>query len=329
MSTSSPSSLSRTLLGSLFAAASTGAAPVLADDINTVVAQQTDPKHWSRLPLLGEQARARGHQLPLPIGVTFFYNKIDASYVADNDFFVQVDGGLLGGCTIRGCAPDGEFEQYFIPASDVSIDGSDESYQLKIDAWILPFWNVYLLFGETKGNKDIRALLDNVEGLPINVPDGIVLPIPIEYTATNYGIGTVLAGQVQPFDSLNPFILMAVGATVKANTDTTDSTIRTKIGSLRIGQRFDVGGDKLAWFLAYNHQKVNQRVTGSYSFADVPQLAPIMEQVKFDIDLAKEETDNLAFSINYDFGSQNQWSLYAEYGFLNWDHLIIGVGRRF
>ncbi|USD36232.1 MULTISPECIES: hypothetical protein [Ferrimonas] len=294
----------------------------------TTVDQQLTPAHWSRLPLLGEQAKARGHELPSPIGVSLFFNQINADYIAKDDFSVQVDGGLLGGCTLKGCQPDGNFNSYRIPAEDVSISGEDRSVQLKIDAWILPFWNVYALFGHTEGSKDIRAKLDNVEGLP-NVPDGIVLPIPIDYTATNYGLGTVLAGQVDLVEGWHPFVVMGVGALVKANTNTTDSVIKTRIASLRLGQRYDVGGNKLAWFLAYNHQNVNQRVSGSYNFAGVPQLAPIMEEVRFDLDLAKEETENLAISLNYDFGHGNNWNLYAEYGFLNWQHLIVGVGRRF
>ncbi len=289
-------------------------------DVQTAVNQLTKPAHWSGLPLLADEATKRGHDLPLPIGVSLFYNNIDADYVADNDFQVQVDGGLLG---FRG--PN----DYVVPAEDVSITGSDRSVQLKIDAWILPFWNVYALLGYTEGRKDIRAKLDNVEGLPCDdACNGIVLPIPIEYTAKNYGIGTVLAGKIDPIIGDTPVIVMAVGAIVNANTDTTDSVIKTKLASIRVGQRYDIGSDKLAWFLGFSHQSVNQNVTGDYSFVGT-DLAPLMEEVKFDIDLAKKETKNMSVSINYDFGPRNEWNLYTEYGFLNWQHLIIGVGRRF
>ncbi|MBQ4891226.1 hypothetical protein J8L86_15320 [Shewanella sp. MMG014] len=290
------------------------------NDVNTVVQQQTKPSHWSGLPLLSDKAIERGYELPIPVGVSLFYNNIDADYIAVNDFEVQVDGGLLG---FRG--PN----DYVVPAEDVSISGSDRSVQLKIDAWILPFWNVYGLLGYTEGNKDILAKLDNVEGLPCDEAcNGVVLPIPINYTAKNYGIGTVLAGQIDPIIGDTPVIVMAVGAIVKANTNTTDSVIKTKIASVRVGQRFDVGTDKLAWFLAFSHQSVDQNVTGDYSFVGT-ELEPLMEEVKFDIDLAKEETKNMSLSMNYDFGPKNEWNLYAEYGFLNWQHLIIGFGRRF
>ncbi|WOT03871.1 hypothetical protein [Shewanella youngdeokensis] len=293
---------------------------VANDDLNASVTQQTSPKHWSHLPLLADKATERGHELPIPVGVTLFYNNIDADYKAENDFEVQVTGGLLG---FKG--PN----DYVVPAEDVSITGNDSSLQLKLDAWILPFWNVYGLVGYTEGSKDIRAKLDNVEGLPCgDACNGIVLPIPIRYTATNYGIGTVLAGQINSFVSDTPFTIMAVGALVKAKTNTTDSIIKTKLASVRVGQRYDLAGNKLAWFLAYSHQNVNQNVTGDYSFAGT-ELAPLMEEVRFDIDLAKEETKNMSLSVNYDFGPRNEWNLYAEYGFLNWNHLIIGMGRRF
>ncbi|MCL1049228.1 hypothetical protein L2755_06265 [Shewanella abyssi] len=293
---------------------------VASDDLNASIEQQTTPKHWSGLPLLADKAAERGHKLPIPVGLTLFYNSIEADYEAVNDFQVQIDGGLLG---LRG--PN----DYVIPAEDVSITGRDKSVQLKLDAWILPFWNVYGILGYTEGNKDIRAKLDNVEGLPCGDScNGIVLPIPISYTATNYGLGTVLAGQIAPIIGDTPFTIMAIGAIIKAKTDTTDSLIKTKLASVRIGQRFDIGSDKLAWFLAFSHQSVNQNVTGDYSFSGT-QLAPLMEEVKFDIDLAKKETKNMSFSLNYDFGHRNEWNIYAEYGFLNWKHLIIGMGRRF
>ena len=289
-------------------------------ELNSTVNQQLKPKHWSGLPLLADKASERGYQLPIPVGVTLFYNNIEADYIATDDFKVQVEGGLLG---LRG--PN----DYLVPAEDVSITGRDKSVQLKLDAWILPFWNVYGILGYTEGNKDIKAKLDNVEGLPCKEScNGVVLPIPINYTAKNFGLGTVLAGQIDPIVGDTPFTIMAIGAVIKAKTDTTDSLIKTKLASVRIGQRFDVAGDKLAWFLAYSHQSVRQNVTGEYSFKGT-ELAPLMEDVKFDIDLAKKETKNISLSVNYDFGSQNEWNLYAEYGFLNWKHLIIGVGRRF
>ncbi|MCL1094371.1 hypothetical protein [Shewanella kaireitica] len=289
-------------------------------ELNSTVNQQLKPKHWSGLPLLADKASERGYQLPIPVGVTLFYNNIEADYVATDDFKVQVDGGLLG---LRG--PN----DYLVPAEDVSITGRDKSVQLKLDAWILPFWNVYGILGYTEGNKDIKAKLDNVEGLPCGENcNGVVLPIPINYTAKNFGLGTVLAGQIDPIVGDTPFTIMAIGAVIKAKTDTTDSLIKTKLASVRIGQRFDVAGDKLAWFLAFSHQSVKQNVTGDYSFKGT-ELAPLMENVKFDIDLAKQETKNISFSLNYDFGPRNEWNLYAEYGFLNWNHLIIGMGRRF
>lgn len=290
------------------------------NELDRSVQQQITPKHWSGLPLLADKALERGYELPIPIGITLFYNDIEADYIATEDFKVQVDGGLLG---LRG--PN----DYLVPAEDVTITGRDRSVQLKLDAWVLPFWNVYGIVGYTEGDKDIRAKLDNVEGLPCGEScNGVVLPIPISYTATNFGLGTVLAGKLDPIIGDTPFTIMAIGAVIKAKTDTTDSSIKTKLASVRIGQRFDVAGDKLAWFLAFSHQSVKQNVTGDYSFQGT-ELAPLMENVKFDIDLAKQETKNISFSLNYDFGPRNEWNLYAEYGFLNWKHLIIGMGRRF
>ncbi|MBY6185773.1 hypothetical protein KUV89_03840 [Marinobacter hydrocarbonoclasticus] len=294
------------------------------DEVVRAADEATTPQHWSRLPIWGDKAREYGAELPLPIGVTLLVNQISADYKAKDDFLLQVDGGVLG-----LIAPG----DVTVPAEDVAITGEDRSIQLKVDAWILPFWNVYGIVGYVDGHKDITAKLDNVDGLDcgrLPCPDltGVTLPIPIEYTANNWGLGTVLAGQVTVVDGWQPFIISAVGAMVNARTSTTDSLIKTRLGQLRVGQRFDVNGDKIAWFLGYQYQKIDQRITGTYDFRGT-ELAWLMEQVHFDVELTNQENHNMAVSMMYDFGPQDEWNLFVEYGFLNWDQLTIGIGRRF
>lgn len=283
--------------------------------------EREQPEHWSHLPFLGEKARELGYELPIPVGMNFYYNTQSVNYDATDNFNLGLEGtGWLGNIN----------SDVVIPAEDVVITGEDQSFQLKIDAWVLPFLNVYGLIGHTKGEKNILADLSNAEGLPGGSFDGVVLPIPIDYTAYNVGLGTVLAGQAEIIPGMHPFIFTGVAAFTNSWTTTTDSKIQTYIGSVRVGQRHDVYGGKLAVMLGYNYQLINQNVTGSYVFnVPSPRGAPGSLTVDYDVNLVSSQSHNMSVSMVYDFGPNNEWNIFAEYGFLNWDQLIVSIGRRF
>ncbi|GIC76979.1 hypothetical protein [Moritella sp. F3] len=263
-------------------------------------------EHWSGLPFLGKKAREMGYQLPIPLGFNVYYNKQEVGYIAQDDFNVKLNGiGVI------------------VPKDDVTITGEDESIQLKVDAWILPFWNIYGLVGHTKGSKNIIVNPENVSNPVLSrLP---TFTLPIEYTANNIGIGTVLAGQVEVIPGMHPFIFTGVMAFTNSWTTTTDSTIQTYIGSFRAGQRYAVPGGQLAVLLGYNYQLINQNITGNYSFPDIGNGL----DVEYDLDLKSEETGNMSVSMVYDFGPKQEWNMFLEYGFLNWNQVIFSVGRRF
>lgn len=277
-------------------------------------------EHWSGLPFLGKKAREMGYQLPIPLGFNVYYNKQEVGYVAQDAFKLGLKGEMTRPA-LRPGQPDRVIsidEQIEIPADLISITGEDESVQLKVDAWILPFWNVYGLVGYTKGNKDIAMDLSS-----IGIPQLLVLPI--EYEAYNIGIGQVLAGQVEVIPGMHPFIFTGVMAFTNSWTTTTDSTIQTYIGSFRAGQRYAVPGGQLAVLLGYNYQLINQNIAGSYSF----YLPDGYLDVDYDVALKSQETANMSVSMVYDFGPKQEWNMFLEYGFLNWSQVIFSIGRRF
>ncbi|GIU47247.1 hypothetical protein TUM4438_25800 [Shewanella sairae] len=281
--------------------------------------ERKQPAHWSHLPIWGDKARELGYELPIPVGFNIYYNKQSVAYDAKDNFNL----GLTGSGWLNNINAN-----VVIPAEDVIITGEDESIQLRADAWVLPFLNIYGLAGYTKGHKDILADLSNAEGLGPNGID-MVLPIPIEYTAYNLGVGAVLAGQAEVIPGMHPFIFTGVAAFTNSWTTTTDSTIQTYIGSIRMGQRYDVGGDKLAFLLGYNYQMINQKIGGSYDFN-----IPLFNKkgglaIDYDVHLVSAESHNMSVSMVYDFGPKNEWNVFLEYGFLNWDQVLLSVGRRF
>ena len=299
--------------------------------------------HWSKLPFLAKEVHERGYELPLPIGFSFVYNFQEVDYQAKEDFHVKARGGVLGCMGLSGVAraacllngnPNKESTSYDVPFSDVSIEGEDKSFQLRADVWVLPFLNLFLVAGATDGTKQINAKLNNVSGLGgicsalSAIGRDCVLPIPLEYEATNFGGGLVLAGQVDPFTWTEPIVLTAMGMATNAWTDMLDSTILMTVAQLKVGQRFTIFENKLTYLVGYNYQFLKQDVSGRLSLVGTG-LENIMEEVDFGVDIENIESHNFAISLNYDFGDKDQWNIFTEYGFLNWKQWIFQFGRRF
>lgn len=98
-------------------------------------------RHWSSLPFLGEQARQRGYQLPLPFGVTAAYNYV-ARDVEVTDVRVGVNGAPLSSVS---------------DVANFKARSTVDAAVVKTDAWLLPFLNVYVLLGYIKNSTEINV----------------------------------------------------------------------------------------------------------------------------------------------------------------------------
>jgi len=137
------------------------ALPVIADDSG-----------HSRLPFLGDEARKRGIELPLPFGVGLVYYKLQRD--------IQVNEVRVGR---NGAAPAP------VPDAVAFSSNSDvDNLNLKFDVWLLPFLNVYAIVGDIKNTSTTTvALGDQSVSLPTKL-DGSV-----------GGLGVTLAGGVGSF----------------------------------------------------------------------------------------------------------------------------------
>ena len=123
------------------------------------------------LPFLGQKAIDAGEEIPLPLGISAaFYHvtrDIDVTSISAsiNDNPLQsVDDSLK---------------------MDVTTPVNTGS--LRMDAWILPFLNVYGLIGGIENTSEINANFD-IDGTNYNLrADG-------SFSGTATGFGTVLAG---------------------------------------------------------------------------------------------------------------------------------------
>lgn len=91
-----------------------------------------EEKPWSSfLPLMKEEALARGHELPLPFGVGFVYNYLERE-IKVTDVRVGINGQPM---------------QSVSDFLDLGSNSRVNAALLKADVWLLPFLNVYALGG--------------------------------------------------------------------------------------------------------------------------------------------------------------------------------------
>ena len=141
------------------------------------------PAKKSFLPLLGEEATKRGIELPLPFGSGLVF------YHLDRD--IDITDVRLG---VNG-APPTSVSQF----AHLSSTSRVNNLNAKLDAWILPFVNVYAVAGYVWNESDTRI---DVE-LPPLLPGGPTrrrqLTVPTEIQGSVGGLGITLAGGYGPY----------------------------------------------------------------------------------------------------------------------------------
>jgi hypothetical protein len=144
----------------------------------------SEPKRWSSfLPLMGEEATKRGIELPLPFGAGLVYYHLDRD-IAITDVRVGRNG-----------APPASVSRF----AELGSSSRVNNLNAKLDAWILPFLNVYLVAGyvwnESSTTIDVT--------LPPLLPGGAArqkrLTVPTSIEGSVGGIGLSLAGGYGPY----------------------------------------------------------------------------------------------------------------------------------
>src|SRR6187397_331969 len=157
------------------------AGPALAITLATITppgfAAETDsgdsPWH-SRLPFLADEARKRGHELPLPFGAALVVTALDGRKIEVTDTRIALDDNP--GQSISNFVDLGSTSEVF-------------NANLKFDAWVLPFLNVYALVGYVHNTSLTHAQVTVLPGGPGSETD-----IETELDGLVGGVGLTLAG---------------------------------------------------------------------------------------------------------------------------------------
>jgi hypothetical protein len=181
--------------------------------------------HWSRLPVWGVEAEARGHQLPLPLGIGVNY------YREQQPFNIQDLQVSRGGDPVS--------VKNF--ATIDRVDTTQQSVIARADVWLFPFLNIYGIGGFTSGEMSGKVGLPAIPSLGIPAQD---LPLNIGYDGPTYGGGVTLAGGFKISDrgALTLFAVADANYTI-TDLDFTDERLFTNtkaealVFSARVGLR--------------------------------------------------------------------------------------------
>jgi len=220
-------------------------------------------------PLFGK-GMAAGHQLPLPFGVGLTVYSQNQDYALD-----RLSVGVPG------------FEN--LPLDALGIDNRIRELNVKLDAWLLPFLDVFVLGGQLDG----KTVVDfSAAQLPI--PIGRVT---INYDGEVYGGGaTGVFGTERAFGSLT-----AVWTRTNLSGD-----FNSEAEAFVLAPRFGLNGGRGSMWVGAMYQQADEKHSGIIAI-------PFIGLVPFAVELSQQDDWNGL--IGAQVGLDEHWFMELEGGF--------------
>ena len=249
---------------------------------------------------------AAGHELPLPLGISanvfFMEQDMEAQSIAVDIPPLPLPTGPLQ-------LPPG------LPAESAKLESRVTTTTAKIDAWVLPFLNVYGVAGYVDGETTASGF--SVGGLPPELASLLPNSFAIAYSGSTYGVGgTLAAGYNQFFASLDANY-------TESDLDIGDSTIEAFVISPRVGITGDLGGLNGALYVGAMYQDVDEQQNGTVKFPIMGTSVPVGYDV---ISAAKEEWNYL---VGANLKASESWNYGIEVGFSDRTHVMATINYRF
>lgn len=231
--------------------------------------------------------------LPLPIGV-------------NANLFYQEQDLIMEELSISSNLPIPMIDELQFKAN--SLESKVITYTLKLDAWLLPFLNVYTVIGSAKGETIIDAKASHPE-IPYNQLVTIVggeqfldFVYDMDYNGITLGYGSTLVGGTDHlFGSLDFNYTYT-------NLDIADSSIETLNITPRVGWMGNLGSMGSQLWVGAMYQDMTQNIKGSAPFPGLPEG----EEIDFDV------TQKAKNNWNYLFGGRlnisKVWHMLLEVG---------------
>ncbi len=251
------------------------------------------------LPIWGREARERGFDLPLPLGVGLTYTYIRQNMVVSD---VAIAGNPVG-VTLR------------------DADTVTDTGVLRGDAWLFPFLNVYALVGQTAG----------VTRPVLVFPDGQVLVSEAKYSRLSYGAGaTVAGGWKNWFGTLDanwttgPIVNDVGKQTIDEPIQSV--TITPRVGTLFSSGRFGTG----AVYVGGMYLLATSEIHAAFDLREHPVLAALVGSTSLDVAARVKPKDPWNLLVGVSWQPDKRWSITAEIGgIMDRSHFIASAMYRF
>ena len=245
---------------------------IFAQDDN---ASAGDAERWSDfLPLNKELAGDADLPLPFGIGITGYWQEQD---MKAKNIGLGLDAAALRAGNINATA------------TSTNVESELNNYNARLDAWLLPFLNVYGVYGKVDGENTASGLaLDAVTaatlaGAGVTIPDSFTF----SYDGNVYGFGLILAGQWGKYWGTIDYNF------TQADLDISTSEIDTSTLSPRIGVNGEFASIKGSLWLGAMYQDIDEKQIGDILFpATVPGPATINLPVSYDVRLEQVQQWN-------------------------------------
>lgn len=257
-------------------------------------------------PIWGEEAAARGYELPRTYGLTLSAMDIDQPLVIDE---------------IRLTDPNGILDQLVAVEGD-RADQESQTYTLRGDMWLFPFLNLYALVGYTEGTSE--AMVDPfVGGQPVTAESVL---FPLDFNGTTYGGGLTLAYGIgnwwAALDSNYTFTDLNI----------IDGEIEAFTSSPRLGYRWPMGVHEYRLWVGAMYQDVEQTFEGKLSNLGLGGgLSELLETIapdgRFIVQQHLVSPWNTLVGAMYVY--DRHWEFILEGGFGDRDSIFFSTGYRF
>ncbi|MEQ5043958.1 hypothetical protein AB7W11_13760 [Providencia manganoxydans] len=269
------------------------------------------------LPIWGDEARARGYDIPEPFGVSYGYMNLRQDIVVDKIGFAS--------------------EKYPFLADWVTVEAGhtrekNESHMLKLDTWVFPFMNVYGVYGKTKGTSTTKLKGVYFLGSEMDALTG--LPFDLDFEGKTYGGGVTFAGGYNQFFSTLDFNY------TRTNLDILDGDITAFVVTPRIGYEFvfeplisGQGNTKVQVWTGAMYQDITQRFKGDVNKLNLPSELDELMGILPDANIKFDVKQHLAHKWNNTVGARveltRNFNVLTEIGFNNRNSFYISGEFRF
>ncbi|MBD1574660.1 hypothetical protein HC725_15485 [Vibrio sp. S17_S38] len=275
------------------------------------------------LPFGGQTAIYNGYNLPLPFGISLLY-----SHVKQHQNISNMKVGYNGSSSVGNNQINTHISPQNIDPSLFRFDNFEtdtQTPQLKIDAWVLPFLNVFATVGKLSGTTDLGMVLggdqllsqmpqcqpgrpglvcrqavklisDKLDEHGIQLAGDHEADMTIDIEGYSYTYGAMIAGATGDW-----FYTMPISYTQthmkKASVDGGTINIQP-----RIGYNFELlHGYKLSLYTGASYMQTKQTISGSYKPGDT--AVPDQDQagaISFQVDQQNQSpwTGVVGFNIN-------------------------------